>query len=324
MNRDELVQDLRDSGSEALAAMMAVPESALERGCYEQGWTVRQIMAHVASMEFAYRRLPELARGSRDAQTTTGGGRFDMDGYNARQVEKRKSTPPAELAEEFRRGRGALVVLIADTEAELLDTPVRTAGGVTGSLGQAIQETAVSHVRTHSSDFARAAGSAPNAGDWAAAALLISAAEVSSRLESTTTAQWRYRSTPDDWSAAGITGHLIELMPYWATRLAASAGEPSLTLERDIDAPERLGGVVEGEAMPPAQAAEALDRAASEAVAILRGIPENQWQNVVEGPRYGRLSVADMAGRLLVMHSRDHIRQIAAALAAADGTGLSG
>ena len=324
MNRDELVQDLRDSGSEALAAMMAVPESALDRGCYEQGWTVRQIMAHVASMEFAYRRLPELARGSRDAQTTTGGGRFDMDGYNARQVDKRKSTPPAELAEEFRRGRGALVVLIADTEAGLLDTPVRTAGGVTGSLGQAIQETAVSHVRTHSADFARVAGSAPNAGDRAAAAMLISAAEVSSRLESTTTAQWRYRSTPDDWSAAGITGHLIELMPYWATRLAASAADPSLTLAREIDAPERLGGVVDGEAMPPAQAAEALDRAASEAAAILRGIPENQWRNVVEGARYGRLSVADMARLLLVLHARDHIRQITAALAAADAAGASG
>ena len=76
--------------------------------------------------------------------------------------------------------------------------------------------------------------------------------------------------------------------------------------------------------MPPAQAAKAVDRAAGEAAAILRRIPKNQWQNVVEGPRYGRLSVADMAGRLLVMHSRDHIRQIAAALAAADGTGLSG
>jgi len=324
MNRDELVQDLRDSGSEALAAMMAVPESALERGCYEQGWTVRQIMAHVASMEFAYRRLPELARGSRDAQTTTGDGRFDMDGYNARQVEKRKSTPPAELAEEFRRGRGALVVLIADTEAELLDTPVRTAGGVTGSLGQAIQETAVSHVRTHGADFARAAGSAPNAGDRAAAALLISAAEVGAQLENATAAQWRYHSTPEDWSAAGITGHLIELMPYWATRLAASAADPSLTLAREIDAPERLGGVVDGEAMTPAQAAEALDRAAGEAAAILRGIPENQWQNVVEGPLYGRLSVADMARRLLVLHARGHIRQIAAAIAAADAAGASG
>src|SRR5581483_5628381 len=57
----ELVTELRASGAEALAAMAAVPANALGNPGYEQGWTVRQIMAHVAAMEFAYRRLPEVA-----------------------------------------------------------------------------------------------------------------------------------------------------------------------------------------------------------------------------------------------------------------------
>src|SRR5437588_437035 len=109
MDRHELVTELRESGAEALAAMAAVPPAALEKAGYEQGWTVRQIMAHVASLEFAYRRLPDLARGPRDAQATPGGGTFDMDGYNARQVERRANTPPHELLRELLRGRATLV-----------------------------------------------------------------------------------------------------------------------------------------------------------------------------------------------------------------------
>lgn len=324
MNRDELVQELRDSGADVLATLLAVPQSALDTGAYENGWTVRQIMAHVASMEFTYRRLPDIARGSGDAQQTKDGERFDMDGYNARQVAKRATATQADLADEFTRGRAALIATVADLDDDLLAKPIRTAGGVTGTLAEAINATAARHVRGHSADFARAAGSEATPGDRVAATLSIAAAEVVALLAGVSNEQWRHRASAEDWSAAGIAGHLIELMPYWSSKLAEAAVTPGVTLGRDINAPERIGAVVDGEAMTPAQATEAISHAAGEAAATLRRVPSGQWWNSVTSPRYGELSLAEMADRLLVHHLQEHLRQMAAAVGAADAAARPG
>ncbi len=314
MNRDELIERLRDSGAAGLAAMHAVPPAALALPGYENGWTVRQIMAHVASMEFTYRRLPDVARGPRDAQATPGGGTFDMDGYNARQVEKRAAQPPAALAEEFLKGRAALIVLAGELDDVLLAVPMRSAGGVTGTLAEVMAGTAVAHVRTHSGDFVRAAGAEPGAGERIAAGVLLSAEEAAVRVEAVTPARWRARGGAEEWSAAGICGHLIEMLPYWATKLERVSRDASLPFSRALDAPERLGGVVNGEALTPEQGAFAVRRAAAEAAAILRRLPAAAWQQTVDHPRYGAVALEAAAGELLVKHAREHVAQIAAAL----------
>ncbi|HLZ71650.1 MAG TPA: DinB family protein [Dehalococcoidia bacterium] len=319
MNRDELIERLRDSGVAGLAAMHAVPAAALSRAGYENGWTVRQIMAHVASMEFTYRRLPDVARGSRDAQATAGGGTFDMDGYNARQVERRAERSPAELAEEFLRGRAALIVLVAGLDDWVLAVPMRSAGGVSGTLAEVMAGTAAAHVRTHCGDFVRAGGAEAGTGERVAAGVLLSAEEAAVHVEPVPAERWRARAGADAWSAAGISGHLIELLPYWATKLEQVSQDASLPFSRALDAPERLGGVVNGEALAPAQGAAELRRASAAAAAILRRMPAAAWRQTIAHPRLGAVSLEAAAEELLVSHAREHVAQIAAALASAAG-----
>jgi uncharacterized damage-inducible protein DinB len=314
MNRDELITRLRHSGVDGLAAMQAVPEASLSLPGYENGWTVQQIMAHVASMEFTYRRLPDVARGSRDAKTTPG-GTFDMDGYNARQVAKRAERSPAELAAEFLSGRAALLVLAGELDEALLTVPIRSAGGVTGTLAEVLAGTAAAHVRTHSSDFIRAAGREPSTGDRLAASVLLAADEAAVRVEDVPSARWRARRGADAWSAAGISGHMIEMLPYWASKLEQVSRDASLPFSRALDAPERLGGVVNGEALSPEQGAAALRRAAADAAARLRTPPAAAWTQTVDHPRFGTVTLEAAATELLGAHAREHVEQIAAALA---------
>jgi len=312
----DLLDQLRDAATDALSAMLAVPEVALASPGYEAGWTVRQIMAHVASMEFTYRRLPAVAAASGDAQNTPGGA-FDMDGYNARQVARRAEVAPADLIDEFTRGRAALLVEFAALDEALLRAPMRSAGGIAGTLGEVIAATAVEHVRTHCADFVRAAGAEPAPGDRFAAGLLLAAAEAAALVDPCSAARWLARGGPEDWSAAGISGHMLEMMPYWAAKLQLLVADPQAPVVRALDAPERLGGVVNGETLTPAAGAEALRRTAAAAAAVLRALPAAAWEQPIEHPRFGAVTLAVLTQNVLVGHAGDHVRHIAATLHAA-------
>lgn len=318
MEREQLLERLRDSGVEGLAAMRAVPHDRFGAESYEQGWNVAQVMAHVASMEYTYRRLPELASTPSGTVARPDGTPFDMSVYNAKQVAKRQTAGRAELEDEFRRGRAAFVAEVDAVDPTLLTAWVRSAGGHEGALATVIDQVAVEHVRDHAGDFTRAAGASPTSGERTAAALLIAAAEVEYRLKHTSRERLLLRPAGDAWSAAGITGHLIELMPYWTASLEHLAqGSSDAEFGRSIDAPERLGAVVDGEVLSPSEAAAALDRVATDAANRIAAIPVAGWSKTITHHRYDPTSLADLADRLLAQHVREHVRQIAAALALA-------
>src|SRR4051812_3975810 len=121
MEREALLASLTAAAGEALAAMLAVPEAALEAGAYEHGWSVRQVMAHVAALEFTYRRLPDLARQHGDGRGEAAA--VDIDAFNARQVERRAGRSVDELVDEFVQGRARLLRETGALDAELLQRP---------------------------------------------------------------------------------------------------------------------------------------------------------------------------------------------------------
>src|SRR2546425_5613022 len=103
--RTELLEALRASGEEVIETVRALPPARLEEGRYENGWNGRQILAHVASIEWSYPRLIEIARSAgpdQAAAPTTGDPptramRGGNDAYNDRQVAKRAHLSPAQL-----------------------------------------------------------------------------------------------------------------------------------------------------------------------------------------------------------------------------------
>ena len=154
-NREELIAALQEDSEEFQEAVSRLPDEAFERGVYEQGWNARQLLAHIAAIEWTYPRLIERAeqRAAGDDVPQGGGGGFDMDAYNAKQVARREDQPVEQLLTEFRRNRAETIDAIRAADDELLLQPTRSAGGVEGTLLDVLIGVAVGHVREHVSDL---------------------------------------------------------------------------------------------------------------------------------------------------------------------------
>ncbi len=161
ITKAELLAGLRSSAAEALATLRALPAETFEQGRYESGWNGRQILAHIASIEWTYPRLmqppapapaPTATTGeAAPARPAQGGG---VDAYNARQVDQRASATIAELLDEFERNRQKTIAAVEAADESLFTQPARTAGGASGSLGRVFYNVAVSHVQQHTWDIA--------------------------------------------------------------------------------------------------------------------------------------------------------------------------
>lgn len=150
-NKTELLAALRSSGQEVIGRVGALPPAELEQGRYESGWNGRQILAHIASIEWTYPRLLDLAReapaeaspGPAQVRRTEPGERpgtptriaqGGIDSYNERQVEKRAGASVRELLEEFQTNRAATIAAVEAVDDALLARTIRSAGGITGPL----------------------------------------------------------------------------------------------------------------------------------------------------------------------------------------------
>jgi len=160
-SRNELLQALRASRDEVVAIVHALRPEQLEQGRYENGWNGRQILAHIASIEWSYPRLIDIARsaappagptpeGELPTRTMQGGN----DAYNDRQVAKRAHLSVAELLAEFERNRAATIEAVEAADEALFARHIRSAGGVTGPLAHVFHQVAVNHVLGHARDLA--------------------------------------------------------------------------------------------------------------------------------------------------------------------------
>jgi len=159
-SRRELLDALRSSRDEVLAIVRALPPAALERGGYENGWNGRQILAHLASIEWTYPRLIDIAReaGAGPAATVSGepptrAMRGGNDAYNERQVARRADRSVAELLDEFATNRAATIRAVEAADEALFARVIRSAGGVTGPLAAVFHAVAVRHVLGHLRDI---------------------------------------------------------------------------------------------------------------------------------------------------------------------------
>jgi hypothetical protein len=168
--RQELIEALRSNGDEVLTKLRAAPAERLEEGRYENGWNARQILAHVASIEWTYPRLIDIARGAdapkaekppevrrtepQDAAgVATRTARGGILSYNDRQVDKRADASVADLLDEFEKNRAATIAAVESADDALLQREIRSAGGITGPLAGVINAVAVLHVRGHLNDI---------------------------------------------------------------------------------------------------------------------------------------------------------------------------
>ena len=179
MTKQELISKLRKNADDATARLRTISDDAWQQGRYENGWNARQILAHVASIEWTYPRLIDLAKQPPDVQPTTvqaatataqpaasagaagpasasppmTGG---VNSYNDRQVERRAGASVADLIAEFEKNRATTIAAVEAADERLFDAPIRSAGGISGSLADVMNAIAIEHVRVHVADIAGA------------------------------------------------------------------------------------------------------------------------------------------------------------------------
>ena len=174
--KQQLIEALRSNGAHAIEKLRATPESTFDHGRYENGWNARQILAHVASIEWTYRKLIDVAkqapteeqraesRDERDGEvrrTTvdesgglpTAAAQGGIDSYNDRQVEKRAGASISELIDEFEKNRAGTIAAVEAADEALLATSIRSAGGITGELAGVLQTVSIGHVAMHIADI---------------------------------------------------------------------------------------------------------------------------------------------------------------------------
>ncbi len=171
MTKQQLIDALRTSGDKVTSTLTNVDASTLEQGRYENGWNGRQILAHIASIEWTYPRLLDIARAApaeesapsaatatRPAPTAAGqpglaSGSPRILSYNDRQVEKRAGVSVPDLIAEFRKNRDATIASVEAVDESLLTKEVTSAGGANGPLATVFNFVAVLHVLDHLKDI---------------------------------------------------------------------------------------------------------------------------------------------------------------------------
>jgi hypothetical protein len=162
-SKTQLLEALRSGERELIDKLSGLPPDAFEHERYENGWNARQILAHVASLEWTYPRLLDIPK--QDAQPAptesapksgsppTRSVRGGIGSYNERQVEKRAGMSVADLLAEFQTNRAATSAAVEGTDDALLATPIKSAGGISGPLATVIYMIAVMHVQGHVNDI---------------------------------------------------------------------------------------------------------------------------------------------------------------------------
>lgn len=160
--KQALIAELRRTGDAVVAQLGALDESALEAGRYENGWNGRQILAHIASIEWTYPRLIELAKGpppdvkaatTPPRQSPMASGSPQILGYNDRQVAKREGVSAADLLAEFKKNREATIAAVEATDDALFTKEITSAGGAQGPLASVFKFVAIDHVAGHLRDI---------------------------------------------------------------------------------------------------------------------------------------------------------------------------
>ncbi len=160
--KKDLIDALKKSGDDLTTKVERLDDAALAQGRYENGWNAKQILAHVASIEWTYKKLVENAHQPRaaarpepdsSAQRDPLPAGNPIDDYNARQVARRADKTAKELVQEFKENRAGTIAAVESCSDELLAQPTRSAGGAQGTLAEVIMFVAVQHVAQHTRDL---------------------------------------------------------------------------------------------------------------------------------------------------------------------------
>ncbi len=154
-SREDAIAAVRSASERALALAGTLSEADWQRQVYDNGWTVKQVFAHLASMGNSASFFLSMAGGS---GPPGGFGAFDIDAFNAGQVASRESLSVAQLLDEVRSGHEAGAAAVAGASDELLQREMSSPAGGTYPVVDVIIGASAEHEQMHLADVRRALG----------------------------------------------------------------------------------------------------------------------------------------------------------------------
>lgn len=153
-SKEEIEEAIRRLEKEVEELVSALPESAWDKGVYENGWTAKQLLCHLASTSGAAGYLVSLA--SSPGGSAGSGGGLNVDDLNAQQVARRQGRTVAELLEEIRNGYQRSLEVVRALSQDQLKRVVRTPWGPEGRLADLLLSFVREHDAAHLRDLAAA------------------------------------------------------------------------------------------------------------------------------------------------------------------------
>jgi uncharacterized damage-inducible protein DinB len=123
---------------------------------------------------------------------------------------------------------------------------------------------------------------------------------------------------PNEWPVMSILAHVVELMPYWARQALEVSGraQDSQPFGRTHDDPDRIGAVQQHGRDSLDSMLPQVRAACTDAVDLLRQIPDDRWTRTARHANRGDMSVEQIVDQFLVTHVEEHLSQARAAIAA--------
>lgn len=155
-DKGKVIAEVEDFVKRAVAVAESLSLAETERTVYADGWNVRQVFCHLASLGIFAQRMIERAQVPQPAGEE-GGGSIDIDAWNARQVAKRQDLPLAQLVEELRSNHQAVVEMVGALPEDVLAAQVPGPHGMV-ELGGWLSSVIVGHNMGHVDDVERSLG----------------------------------------------------------------------------------------------------------------------------------------------------------------------
>ena len=149
--KQEVAQSLRAVVERAEKVAARLSEKDVACPVCENGWSVKQVFAHLASLGASPAFFIGMAKQA--ASGGSGGGGmgpgFDIDAFNKQQVELRKERSMAELLAEYRQGREQGIQVMESTPDDVLSKEIWNFQEGTSPVLEVIQRGAAEHDMGH-------------------------------------------------------------------------------------------------------------------------------------------------------------------------------
>lgn len=149
MSKKDLLNDLRESRAELLAAIEGLSDDEMVRPGVEGLWSVKDIMAHLVAWqaELITALSRKLGRLYKDAPAIV--KIDDFDEWNAEQYHQNASKPLSIIQPDFHGVHKHLLLAVEELDTQTLNDPLRFEWMEGDPLSSLILETAAWHEREH-------------------------------------------------------------------------------------------------------------------------------------------------------------------------------